>query len=369
MEATPILDRQQPLHLKQSRHWWAALIGGAAGVGLVLPKPSFDLNPLLDRPLEIGLTVFGVFFLAILWHEAGHLIGGFSAGFAFRQFAIGPVVINRESRGLRLQFAGARLLAGGQVAMVPEDTAELRSRFLRFLGAGPTMTVLLFTIPVLLPGSFFTHCLLAVNSLIAIGSLVPYTVNGRSTDAKLIVGLLRPGPAAERLAAILYLLAIDSSGASPRNWPADTLRALEREGGDSAYREIGLMFVYFCAMEDGDPERIASALERVLALAHRLNPDTRRAYLAEAAFVQGIFRRNELLARAWLDDARQVKGTLPRKDWDCAALAGIARAGGDIAQACEQLRRSIAMLDRQPGNSGSVAACRGRLAAILAELS
>ena len=118
-----------------------------------------------------------------------------------------------------------------------------------------------------------------------------------------------------------------------------------------------------------NPARIAEALERVLALAHQLNPDSRRAYFAEAAFVQGIFRKDASLARAWLDDARKVKGTLPKDDWDSAALAGIACAEGDAAQASAQLTRAIAMLDRQPGNSGSVAACRDALAALLARSS
>ena len=94
-----------------------------------------------------------------------------------------------------------------------------------------------------------------------------------------------------------------------------------------------------------------------------------RAYFAEAAFVQGIFRKDAPLARAWLEDARKVKGTLPREDWDCAALAGISCAEGDAAQTCAHLTRAIAMLDRQPGTSGSVAACRERLAALRAEVT
>jgi hypothetical protein len=167
----------------------------------------------------------------------------------------------------------------------------------------------------------------------------------------------------------LYLLAIDSRGVEPHDWPADSVGTLECDIGDSAYREIGLMFLYFCAMDTGDPARIAESLERVLALAHQMNPDSRRAYFAEAAFVQGMFRKDATLARAWLEDARKVKGTLPKDDWDCAALAGIACAEGDAAQASVQLTRAIAMLDRQPGSSGSVAACRGRLSALQAELA
>lgn len=343
------------------------LLGVLAGAGIVQVAPSFDPDSVLDHPLEFGLTLLGVYYLAILMHELGHLSAGLAVDFAFRQFAVGPFLLTKENGGLRFQFATTRLLGGGQVAMVPESTDGLRSRFLQFIGGGPAVTVLLFTVPLAFPGTMFTNCLLIVNLLIALSSLLPYTINGRSTDAKLLLGLLRTGPPADRLATILYLLAIDSRGTAPRDWPSDSLSTLESESesGNSVYCEIGLIFVYFCAMDGGDPARIADALERVLALSNRMNPDSRRAYFAEAAFVQGIYRKDASLARAWLDDARRVRGTLPKEDWDSAALAGIACAEGDAAQAGAQLTRAIAMLDRQPGTSGSVAACRGRLAALL----
>uniref|UniRef100_Q026R5 Peptidase M50 domain-containing protein n=1 Tax=Solibacter usitatus (strain Ellin6076) TaxID=234267 RepID=Q026R5_SOLUE len=364
MDATPILDRQEPLPPRERHNWRVMLIGGVAGALLVRWVPSIQPDFVLDHPLEFGLTLLAVYYLGVLVHELGHLAAGLGAGFAFRQFSVGPLVVYLEDGGLRLQFATARLLGGGQVMMVPESTERLRARFLRFIAGGPAATLLLFLIPLVWPMTWFTGSVLVLNTLLAFSSLLPYTINGRSTDAKLLLGLGKKGPAANRLATILYLLAIDSKGTAPRDWPADSLRALEGGGEDSPYREIGLMFVYFCAMDEGDPARIADALERVLATANKMNPDSRRAYFAEAAFVQGIFRKDAPLARAWLEDARKVKGTVPREDWDCAALAGIACAEGDTAQTCEHLTRAIAMLDRQPGTSGSVAACRERLAAL-----
>jgi len=342
------------------------LAGAVAGLLIVRWTPSIDPDWILRHPLESLLTTVGVYYLGVLVHELGHLAAGTGAGFAFRQFTVGPFVLTLETGGPSFQFAAARLLGGGQVVMLPESADRIRQRFLLFVAGGPAITVMLFAVPLALPGTLFAHVLLIVNLLIAGSSLIPYTINGRSTDAKLLLGLGRRGPAADRLATILYLLAVDSRGTPPRDWPVDSVSILERDSSSSAYREIGLMFVYFCALDGGDPAHIAGALERVLALAQHMNPDSRRAYFAEAAFVQGIFRKDAPLARAWLEDARKVKGTLPKQDWDSAALAGIAFAEGDAAQASAQLTRAIAMLDRQPGTSGSVAACRGRLAELLA---
>jgi hypothetical protein len=366
MHGTPILDRIQPAPARGQYRWWALLTGAAAGILVVRWAPSFDSGWLLRHPLGFGLTLLGVYYLAILLHESGHLAAGLCAGFSFRQFAVGPLVLNQESRGLRLQFSGDRFLAGGQVTMAPDTTGHLRLRFFQFFAGGPAVTLLLFALPLAFPRAVFANCLLIVNFLIAANSLLPFSINGRCTDGRLLLGLIRPGPAAERLAAILYLLVLDSRGVTPRDWPADSIRILERETGDPTYREIARMFAYFCALDGGEPEPIANALERILELADRIHPDSRRAWFAEAAFVQGIYRKDAPLARAWLEDARHVEGVIEKPDWESAALAGIACAEGNAAGTAAQLARAIAMLDRQPGTSGSLLACRSRLAALLA---
>jgi hypothetical protein len=45
------------------------------------------------------------------------------------------------------------------------------------------------------------------------------------TDAKVIQVLSRQGPAAERLAAILYLMALDGCGIEPSQWPSQVVVA------------------------------------------------------------------------------------------------------------------------------------------------
>src|SRR5262249_9785365 len=150
---------------------------------------------------------------------------GLAAGFSFRHFAVGPVTVTQEAVGLRLRFGAQRMFSGGQVMMSPESTGRLRGPFLQFIAGGPAATVLLFTLALWLPGGLFTNCLVIVNLMIAGNCLIPFTINGRSTDAKLIVGLARSGPSAERLATILYLLVLDSRGMAPRDWPAESVSA------------------------------------------------------------------------------------------------------------------------------------------------
>ena len=61
-----------------------------------------------------------------------------------------------------------------------------------------------------------TASLLLANGLLAFFSWVPLVTKGQPTDAKIIQLLSRQGPSSERLAALLYLIAIDSRGVQPR---------------------------------------------------------------------------------------------------------------------------------------------------------
>ena len=106
------------------------------------------------------------------------------------------------------------------------------------------------------------------------------------------------------------------------------------------------------------------ALEDVLAASKRLRPDLRRVCFSEAAFYQGVIARNAKLARAWLADARNVKGTTSEKGWEEGLLAAVDFAEGREEEARAHARRAIAYLDRWPAQSGSVAAARRRLGAL-----
>jgi hypothetical protein len=122
--------------------------------------------------------------------------------------------------------------------------------------------------------------------------------------------------------------------------------------------------LYVHAADGGETGAMASALERVLSCTPRMRPDLRRLSFADAAFFNGVHRRNAVLALAWLEDARKVAGGAPLEDWDASALAAIALAEENWEEAGTQFRRAIARLDRQPGAHGSIVASRRRLAAL-----
>ena len=112
-------------------------------------------------------------------------------------------------------------------------------------------------------------------------------------------------------------------------------------------------------------QRLRSSLP-VLARSNELPSDERRAYFSEAAFFQGAYLKNPILARAWLEEARRVKVTFPDDEWEDCPRAAIALAEGDMEAAKSCLHKTIEMLHRDHRSSGTIMALRSRLAGLLA---
>jgi hypothetical protein len=185
-----------------------------------------------------------------------------------------------------------------------------------------------------------------------------------STDAKIILLLIGKGAAAERLAAVLYIVALDKQQIEPRDWPPALVEKMSIRVKDNTFLTSVLSVRYAVALDNGDPECLAEAIERALLVSNEIGPDAQRAFYVAASCFQGVCRNNVPLAEAWLESARKVKNTTSRKDWDSKALAAIALARGEHTQARELLIRFLTVLDRYPA-SGALAAERARTADLL----
>jgi len=358
MSPTPILDRQKapPAPKPPRRLLWLAV--GAA----VAAAPVFV--PLRFLP-TISLATFALMapalFMGILLHELGHVFTGLLAGFEFRRLLVGPWTFSRERQGLRLRFLGRRFIAGGQTLMLPRSPEQLRRRYCLFLAGGPTVTLLLFLPAAVLPWGPGAQALFFSNVILALGSWVPMVCRGHYTDAKAILVLMRRRPEAERLATILYLVTLDGQGIQPRDWPAEAVAKLSAPCESRDFRASARMLLHIYLRETASPADAASALEKALAVSAEMSGSQRLAYFSEAAFFQGVYNRSAELARAWLADARTVKGVVAHKDWDASAMAAAAFADGREVEFHRQRERALSYLDRLPGPSGSVDAFRQRL--------
>jgi hypothetical protein len=346
----------EPLRTQKS-----LLIGAAIGasIGLLSPK----LLPEIDSRLEFAGWLLAAYYLVMLLHEVGHLCALPFAGFEFREIAVGPFLLSQRASGLRPRFVPGRILMGGHVLASPQSHHGLRRRFEIMLSGGPIATAAVFVGLAFLPLTPFTWSMWLWNAVVAASSWVPFYLRGSATDAKAILLLARPGKEGDWLASILYVMAVDRQGVSPRDWPAEVVAQLVSDGASPPAAVVRYLAMV-AALDSGQRERAAAALEDVLAASHKLRPDLRLVCFSEAAFYQGVTARNAELARAWLKEARAVKGTASEKGWDHGLLAAVALAEGREAEAREEARAAIAYLDRWPAHSGSVMAARRRLAAL-----
>ncbi len=120
-------------------------------------------------------------------------------------------------------------------------------------------------------------------------------------------------------------------------------------GKATPFSATSLAFKYMVVRDSNDPEAIADALEKALALIDEMPPDTRRWVLASAACFHASFRNQPSVAEQWLESARKVKRTiLSEQDWDSEAVGVIALAKGDAEAAKESLTRYLAYVDQRP---------------------
>jgi hypothetical protein len=232
---------------------------------------------------------------------------------------------------------------------------------------GPAASIALLVATLILtwifPDSTGVRILLVIGLIIVISSSLPYTLRGHSTDAEVILLLIRKGPAAERLVAALYILTLDTQQIQPRDWPRELVEKLSIPTPEKAGLISAVFIRYASAMDSGNAGHIAEAIESALSVAND-RPDIQRASFVAASCFHSIFRNNVPLAEAWLESARNVRNTLPQPDWDAKALAAIALANGEHDRARDLLTRYLAVLDRKPA-SGMIAAERARTVELL----
>jgi tetratricopeptide (TPR) repeat protein len=143
----------------------------ASLIGWFLAKGAFA--GLQIRALSAGLSPLDsaspslIVFLLLVWlqvavHEGGHALAAVLVGFRVKVLGIGPLVLSKESGGLRLRFEWQRLLLlGGYVGAMPLNPRRCREKQMIVVAAGPVTSLLasatLYCISNLLPGTSLSH--------------------------------------------------------------------------------------------------------------------------------------------------------------------------------------------------------------------
>ncbi len=350
------------------------MLGGAVLGGLgaryvpgLIPDRRFSGAELAATAVVLAALLVGV----VAIHEAGHLLGGRLAGFRALLFVVGPFRVERTGTGVRTSLNRSAAVAGGLAVSVPEDTHDLRRRFLLMIAGGPAATLLTGILALALRGPLglapvpadagFGRALAAValaafgvaSLFIAAATLVPARTGGFYSDGARILRLLRGGPDTEREVAILALMALSMAGRRPRGWdPALVALALGAADGTS-FDVVGRQLAYAHALDRDEPAEARRQLEAALALEEVLPPVVRPGLLLMGAYFAAAHDGDAARARALF--ARAGTGLMVPPYVRLLAEAAVCLAEGDARRAADLLERSEAQLGGALDRGGAVA--------------
>lgn len=300
----------------------------------------------------VMLTAFAAAWLAILAHEAGHVVGGWLGRFRFHLLVAGPLRVERDAADrVRVGLNRDGSLAGGIAAMMPTGTDALGRRMALMVAGGPGTSFLLAGAAALAgpmaDGAPLARLLLGILVIMSGGlgmvTLVPMRFSGFASDGAQLLRLARGGPDARRHAQIMSLVAMSVAETPPREWPEEAVRAVTalRDGGPDECSASLLAYSHF--LDRGDTGRARQALHRALELADQYPQPFVPALMAEAAFFDGFVTRDAAAARAYLAEVPEKAPAV--KPFDrLRAEAAVALAEGDRAGAAERIQRARAVL-------------------------
>lgn len=165
------------------------------------------------------------FFLQLILHEGGHLIGGLLSGYQFESFRIGGVLITRLEGKLRVKWmpiAGT----GGQCLLSPPDCAPEDAPYLVYHAAGSAMNIItaLLHIPLIFaPGivRIYAICMIVVGLYLGILNGVPLRVQGIDNDGMHIKNMRKDPTLRTVIFRQLQINAAQGEGVRLRDMPKE----------------------------------------------------------------------------------------------------------------------------------------------------
>ena len=257
------------------------------------------------------LSILVAAFLALAGHEIGHVLGGKAGGLRLSLLVVGPLHVQRYADGrLHWKLNMHPALIGGAASSEPNERTDLRRAYLRMAAGGPLASLALGVLALaLLVGTVITGpptqgvlghsaapglmVVAAASLAMGFGTLIPITVSGFLSDGARAVRLMRPGPEAERHAAVMALGSYHVAGRRPRDWdPQVVQRAVSLPDG-SYTAAMGHQLAYYNALDRRDLEAAESHVRSWVALADGVAEASRAVIEIEAAYFSAAYGRLE----------------------------------------------------------------------------
>jgi len=290
---------------------------------------------------SIGIRVVGAAsastlasFIAILVHEAGHVLVGLCAGFRFNSMRVGRIQFDR---GFRVSlYRGRGTGAAGWASMVPVKRDKLVLRATAMVLAGSAASLATAYAMVLLPFTkgFFSGGFIFWSILAGATNLLPFRHRSVLSDGKRLLMLLQNRALGERWLALAILNAELREGFPPDSWSAEFLEKALAVRDESLDTVAAHSIAYAAAWWQHDYATAAQMLETCLAHSSPVPSAVRHILMSDAGVFQARRRRRVDLAEEWLaaiPEKTEFPGLRPRVE------AAILEARGDVNGALRKL--------------------------------
>lgn len=338
--------------------FFVVILGASLGIG-------YGIGSLLDSDLNLSggqlalLAIGGIFgfFVVILLHELGHLLGGKLARFRFVLLIVGPLKVTTSVNGLQFGLNRSLALAGGIAASFPTSKQSLRNGFLAMVAGGPIASLVsgglfLLLYNFLRPANGnlgVGHLLLQILSLtsltIALATLWPSETGGFKSDGRRLLELWRNDPAAMNTNLIALLSANSMAGIRPRDWDDDLINQLLASNSETNnLTPIIASFLYAHALDKNDLTTAREQLQRLLDSNHLQATVAQTAVWHNATFFEAWFRQD--LAQAEQFMARAGKDSLSEPQTRLLAETAVALLHQEFNKAKNLLDETEAALEK-----------------------
>ena len=222
---------------RQPAFWLQGGLGMLAG-GAVTFVAIRSLQNVAGLDLVLVVLAFVLIaWLQIVWHEAGHAIGGLLSGHRALAFGVGPLRLERQGERWRLRWAGSIRGIGGFALLFPREGEGTRGERAAYLLGGPLANLLAAAVawPFALvePGAsagwseVLARIVVGTGLFIGLSNLVPFLAGGWASDGRQLWKLWQGADEARAMAVLSRLGSLSMAGVRPRDWPRDAAAGID----------------------------------------------------------------------------------------------------------------------------------------------
>ncbi len=263
---------------KKQKPWWFGFLMMGAGVAVgYLGASFFFKKEAIENAAPDGPNIFLVvllalvaFFVVILIHEIGHVLGGLIMGNEFSMMVVGPFKLQKDDGDYSLTFNKSIAMAGGLALTLPTKVEGFKKRRAVTIGGGPFASLVLAIVAYLLYlkggfiekglGELFFMALGVLSFVIFITTIIPMKAGGFMSDGMQLLMTLRNDEKAEKYANFMHLFALNNKGVEPKDFPPTLLEKQIDKPIEDIYDFAFQQYLYYKAINEGQLDLAAEKI-------------------------------------------------------------------------------------------------------------